>query len=565
MVSQYCLALVAIEPDWFGSISLLVGGLGIFLFGMNELSDGLKAIAGSRLRMLLRRLTDNRLMGAGMGTFLTAIIQSSSATTVILVGLVEAQLLAWQQTLPVILGANIGTTVTAQVIAFKVTKLALLMIGIGLLISMVRKRSFTHHAGRALLALGLVFFGMSLMGDGVQPIKTNPHVAEIFMRLESPLLGILAGFIVTAIVQSSSATMGIIIALTGEGLVGLPAAIALMFGANIGTCVTAWLASLSGSASVKRVAMGHTAFKVCGVLLFVWWIPTFQTVVVRASDMVGVTDAARQVANAHTLFNVAITALFLPLTGLAARGIELVLPDKSGGERKLTAPYLDDALLATPQLAIDGAIRQTRDMGLVVHRMLAGCLDLFHPHADDARDRVRELDRRVDFLENRLRRYLMGISQSDIDREQSHEVYAVFIASNELEHVGDTIMRVIARLAEKVEKRNARFPLAAWQELREYHASVCDNLSLAVQALTRQSDTLALETRAAKADLTTEADRLRVSHFARMSRGDRASIETDDLYMELLDALRQINSSSGKMARPMLTSPVPESAPESAP
>jgi len=299
----------------------LAGGLGLFLFGMDMMSSSLQRSAGGRMRSILGTLTSNRILGATVGAFVTMVIQSSSATTVMLVSFVQAQLMSFSQTLGVILGADIGTTITAQLIAFKLTDYALLMIAIGFGLKYMGRRQTIRNTGDVLLGFGMLFYGMAVMSKAMYPLRTYQPFLEMLSGLENPFIGILVGTIFTALIQSSSAFTGIIIVLAQQGFLTLDAGIPLIFGANIGTCITAALASMNSGREAKRVALAHTLFKVAGVLLMITWIPVFADFVRSISpggaiyhgDTVRLAQfIPRQVANAHTIFNVSLGLFFLP-------------------------------------------------------------------------------------------------------------------------------------------------------------------------------------------------------------------------------------------------------------
>jgi len=301
------------DPD---SISLfllitgLFGGMGMFLYGMEMMSDGMKVTAGNSMRTILEKLTSNKYLAVFVGAFVTMVIQSSSATTVMLVSFVNSGLLAFSQALGVILGSNIGSTVTAQIVAFKVTDYALLLIAAGSLMSLFSKKDTVKNLGYVILGFGLLFYGMKVMSDTMKPLRSDPAFNSILTSFENPFLGILAGAIFTALVQSSSATTGIVITLASGGSITLEAGIPLIFGANIGTCITALLAGLNASRDAKRVAVAHVTFNFIGVLLFCFWIPTFADLVSQTSQ-----NIPRQIANAHTIFNIIASIVFIPFTG----------------------------------------------------------------------------------------------------------------------------------------------------------------------------------------------------------------------------------------------------------
>jgi len=309
------------EIDWFTMTTTLLGGLAIFLYGMELMTDSLKVLAGDRMKMILERLTGNRIAGVITGAGVTAVVQSSSVTTVIVVGFVTAGLMNLSQAIGVIFGANIGTTITAQIVAFKITKYALIMVAAGFAMMMISKRENIKHWGMMLMGLGLVFFGMAVMSDAMKPLRSYQPFLDMMATMENPLVGILIAAAFTGLIQSSSATTGIVIVMATEGLVTLPAGIALAFGANIGTCVTALLAAIGKPRRAVQAAVAHLLFNVGGVAIWFFFIPLLADFVIWLSPAADAAltgqerlaaEAPRQIANAHTVFNVANTILFLP-------------------------------------------------------------------------------------------------------------------------------------------------------------------------------------------------------------------------------------------------------------
>ncbi|MFQ6674192.1 MAG: Na/Pi cotransporter family protein, partial [Fidelibacterota bacterium] len=327
--------------SWAMLVMTTLGGLALFLYGMGKMSEGMKKAAGNRMRSVLTVVTNNRVIGLIVGAFVTMVIQSSSATTVMLVSFVEAELMTFVQTLGVILGADIGTTITAQLIAFRLTDYALLMIAAGFAITLFARKDSHRNAGEAILGFGILFFGMYLMSDAMAPLQTYEPFLQVLKRFENPLVGLAVGTASTALLQSSAAFIGIVIVFAQQGLLPLEAGIPLIFGANIGTCVTAGLASIGASREAKRVALAHVLFKIGGVLLFILWIPTFADFV-RWISPVGAgsgaaklaAEAPRQIANAHTIFNVSLALIFLPFTLLFSRYVYRFFPTVEA-EKKL--------------------------------------------------------------------------------------------------------------------------------------------------------------------------------------------------------------------------------------
>ncbi|MEZ4548187.1 MAG: Na/Pi cotransporter family protein, partial [Thermodesulfobacteriota bacterium] len=323
-------------PRWGMIIIGLFGGLAIFLFGMEQMTGALKAVMGDGMSKLLAGLTRNRFMAAVTGAITTAVFQSSSVTTVIVIGFISVGLMTLQQVVGIILGANIGSTITAQIIAFNVTQYALLPVAVGFAMQFISKSEKPRLYGGIILGLGLVFFGMGIMSDATSPLRSYQPFIDAMREMSNPILGITAGLLFTALVQSSAATIGIVIVLASQGAITLEAGIAIVLGANIGTCVTALLAALGKPAAAKQTAAAHILFNVIGVLI---WLPFIGQLASMAEAVSPVSmglsgtaqmaaDTPRQIANAHTLFNVANTMIFIGLIGPFTRLVEWLIPEK---------------------------------------------------------------------------------------------------------------------------------------------------------------------------------------------------------------------------------------------
>src|SRR5215472_4583841 len=359
-------------------VGLLGAGLALFLFGLQLLTDGLKAIAGARLPVVLARMTSNRLKGVFAGAAITALLNSSTITTVLLVGFVSAGLMTLRQSVPLIMGANIGSTFTAQIIAFNPAALTPFMLALGFLGYAFARRKVLHEVGGVILGLGLLFLGIQFMGDATHPLRAYQPFIDAMQTMKNPLLGILIGAVFTAIVQSSAATLGIVIALGSEGLMPLEAAIPLILGANVGTTGTALLAAIGKSAEAARVSIVHLLFNVIGVLLFVFIIPQLadfaRLISPSAPELAGkarlAAETPRQVANTHTVFSVVSALILIWFTGPLARLAELIVPARQEKLARAGDPrYLDEASLAAPSLGLQRVRLETAHLGELVAQM----------------------------------------------------------------------------------------------------------------------------------------------------------------------------------------------------
>ena len=414
------------KSNWlFMLIIGLLGGLGLFLLGMDMMSEGMKKSAGDKMRTILGNLTSNRILALGLGTFVTMIIQSSSATSVMLVGFVNSKLMRFKRTIGIILGANIGTTITAQLIAFKLTDYSLLMIAIGFALLYFAKKQGYKYLGQSILGFGILFFGMHIMSEAMYPMRSFTPFIELLQVLENPFLGILVGMIFTALLQSSSAFIGITIVLATQGLISLEAAIPLLLGSNIGTAITAFLASIKASKEAKKVALANAFINVFGMLLLVMWIPAFADIITNispkstlaASDPQAMAETIpRQIANAHTVFNVMIAVIILPFTNIVARIIDKILPEiELAEDDAMKTLYLDENLISTPALGLNLAKQEALRIGAITQDMLSDAILPFltkQPHVLlDLEKRVKQIDK----LAQELNSYLMKISRQGVE------------------------------------------------------------------------------------------------------------------------------------------------------
>jgi phosphate:Na+ symporter len=549
------------KADWvFYLVSGLIGGLGLFLFGMGMMSDGMKKTAGSRMRTLLGTITNNRIIAVTVGAFVTMIIQSSSATTVMLVSFVQAQIMTFAQSLGVILGADIGTTITAQLIAFKLTDYSLIVIGIGFGMMILFKSKKIKSVGEAVLGFGLLFFGMWIMSSSMEPLTTYDPFINILLELENPLLGIILGIIFTAIIQSSAAFTGIIIVLGSQGLITLDAAIPLLLGANIGTSITAALASINTGREAKRVALANTLFKVFGVSVIVWWIPYYAELIRWISPsgtegLVGIEHLAdvvpRQIANAHTIFNVGLTLIVLPFTNQAAKLVCKLLPDKAEpeDEGEFKTKYLENSLVSTPTLALNLAKAETISMANKVQTMVEKILTPFFKYDEDIIDEIRDTETEVNFLNVHINKYLMKISQQSLAEERTDEIFQIMHSVTELEQIGDIIVKRLIPLAEKKMLLNTQFSQEGQDEIKDYHLRTMKQISRAIEVFkdVNLKDAKRMEKKYKKYRLM-EMD-LRRTHFDRLRSDVPETVATSEIHLELIELLKRISSNATNIAR----------------
>jgi len=522
----------------------LFGGMALLLYGIRLSGDSLQRAAGGRLRHLLTGLARNRLLAVASGAMVTSIIQSSAATTLMLIGFVSAGLMTFRQTLGVILGADIGTTFTVQLIAFRITDYSPLLVGLGFTTTFVARRRVTKDLGQALLGLGLMFLGLKLILDNAGALKSTPLAIDLLDGVaQSPAMGVLTGALFSALVTSSAATLGLVIAFAHQGVLSLDGAVAIVLGANIGTCATALTASVGATAEAKRVAVAHIAFKLLGAALVFPLIGPFTAVVASTAS-----DPARQIANAHTFFNFGISLVFLPFTPLAARAIEALVPDDQQGDSPFRTRYLDERSLDQPALALGQATREALRMADVVQGMLRDVPVVFASSHHDLLEDVERRDDQVDFLEREIKLFLARLGRDAMGSDFSRKEIGLISIIGNLENIGDIIDKNLMELGRKKLYQARRFSEAGWAEIQEFHGMVAKNLERAIAAFASSDRGLAQEVLDQRAVMRQRERDLRESHLGRLRAGLAESIETSEIHLDILTNLKRISSHVSALA-----------------
>jgi phosphate:Na+ symporter len=557
------------EMDWWNMGMKLLGGLALFLYGMEQMADALKAVAGERMKTILAKLTSNRFMGAATGAFVTAIIQSSSVTTVLVVGFITAGLMSMAQSIGIIMGANIGTTITAQIVAFKVTKYALLMVASGFGMLFFSKQEKIRQYGGMLMGLGLVFFGMSVMSDAMHPLRSYQPFLDLMTRMENPFIGILVAAGFTGLIQSSSATTGIVIVMATQGFITLEAGIALAFGANIGTCVTAMLAAIGKPREAVRAAVVHVLFNVFGVLLWLGFIPYLAEFVAWFSpahpELSGTdrlaAEAPRQIANAHTVFNLANTLIFIGFTSQFARLVEKLVPDKPVEEKIIAQPkYLDEELLETPSLALDRARLEIGHMGERVKEMLQGIMTAVIKGDRMMLRNIAKIDDEVDILHGHIVTYLGHISQKALTEEQTRVLVHLMAATNDLENIGDIIETDLVYLGNQGIDEQVSISEETREVLKKLHNVVSVTTELAIDAVMENDERAAQEVIAMKADIGRLMDSAAMHESRRLVAEEPNRLAAYTLEIDIIEKLKRIYYFSKRMAKAVMPEEVSENA-----
>jgi phosphate:Na+ symporter len=551
---------------WTMGVGML-GGLALFLYGMEQMADALKALAADRLKIILKKLTSNRYIGAVTGAIVTAVIQSSSVTTVLVVGFISAGVLSVSQAVGIIFGANIGSTLTAQLIAFKVTKLALLMVAVGFAMLFISRKDQVKQYGAMVMGLGLVFFGMSMMSDAMRPLRTYSPFIELMTRMEVPALGILVGAVFTGLIQSSAATTGVVIAMSSQGLITLTGGIAIIFGANIGTCVTALLASIGKPRNALKASLIHILFNVFGVVLWVGFIDRLAEFVMMVSPVAeGLSGAEklaaetpRQVANAHSIFNVANTLIFLPFGALFARLVEIILPDReeeidavTGLAVEFKTKFIDNDLLTVPSIALE----QARNEIIRVAALVKGLVDDVLPSFLENRPRAAELmlarEDEVKYLGKELEQYLIEISRRNLNQQQS-EISAQYQDINsDLKHIGKIVRKDYTQLLRRKTASDMKFSPEEHDKLLKYNSVILENLAKAIEAFSEDSADLARDIIRTKPMVVKQLRDYRALRFELSKEGNGEAVASRDAHLDLADFLRRVYAYSEAIAFTML-------------
>ncbi|MCL1601570.1 MAG: Na/Pi cotransporter family protein [Actinomycetia bacterium] len=528
---------------WTALIFGLLGGLAIFLIGMEMMTEALRLIVGGKARAVIEKLTSNRFMGLLTGAGITAVVQSSSVTTVLVVGFISAGLMSFVESIPVILGSNIGTTITAQVIAFNVTTWALALVAGGFLLTQLAKREKRRAQGAAIVGLGLVFFGMVVMGEAMSPLRTYEPFINAMESLDNLFLAILVGAIFTALVQSSSATTGIVIVLASQGLISLEAGVGLIMGANIGTSVTALLAAIGKPRDAQRAAVAHLVFNVMGVLI---WLPFLGLLVSWVESIGGGTS--REVANAHTIFNVVNALIFLPFVTQFAALIIRIVPDKP--QVGVIAPkYIDTGLLRTPDIALAKARMEILRMASRVQGMLVEFLPAILDGDIDTMADVEGRDDEVDELHGLVLEYLGRISQEKLSEDSSAELVDLLEATNALEAIGDLVeTNLIALGYEKIEA-SVTVSRETRSLIERYHQLVVEAFEMALVAVIQKDQGAARTVTGMKREIRSLEDEIMAHQNERLVADEPNRVATYRFELDLVTNLKRVYYFARRIAR----------------
>jgi phosphate:Na+ symporter len=545
-------SLAEFEPNSLNLIQmlgLLVGGLALFLFGLDLMTGGLKAIAGSRLQDLLGKLTANRFRGVLAGAFVTALLNSSTITTVLMVGFVSAGLMTLAQSVPMIMGANIGSTVTAQIIAFDVSALTPFMLAFGFLFHAFSRHRLLQQLGSVVLGLGLLFLGIQFMGEATHPLRTFQPFIDAMQDMENPLLGIVVGAVFTAVVQSSAATLAVVIALAGQGLMPLEAGIALILGANIGTCGTALLASIGKTTEAVQVGIVHLLFNVLGVLFWIFLIPQLAGLVRHISpsypDLQGVARLAaetpRQVANTHTLFSVASTLILIWFTGPISKLAQLIVPVREKETKRAGDPlYLDESSLTVPSLGLQRIRLELARLGQqvleIVRRGPNVAINRQPGDISSLIDQGQEIER----LGSAILHYIGRLSQAEHSSKESQRMLDFAQTVTSLEGVSDIVATNLVSVAQQRLKEGVDLARLRDENMSRFAEAVIRNLKHAVETISQRGPRETSRVVATKAEIEALAAAARQSVMDKLRLADKADVLGFRLATDMIEQFTQI-------------------------
>lgn len=532
--------------DWLG----LLGGIAIFIYGMQLAQDGLQKWAGDHLRRWLTTFTDRRWSGVVWGTLLAAVLQSSTATVMMLVGFANSGVLSLRQAMSLLLGAGIGTTLVVQVMSFKLSHAAMGIVVVGFALLSLGKRSRTRALGRAVLGFGLVFLGIQLTTEATAPLQKNGLLLQVIEALgEQPILGVLAGAGLTALVQSSAVTLGLLLSLSFSGLLAVQAALPVVLGANLGNCLMPLVASLRAGIEGKRVVAAYVILRAGGVAAGLLLLSPFSALVAWTAASV-----PHQIANAHLLFNVLLALVALPFLSRGAALVCWLVPEPAAASAGgVHVQYLDERTLETPALAFAQATREILRMAEMVQRMLAKAMTVFETNDRELVEHISQEDDYLDYLEHQIKLFLTKLSRSALTDEQAARELELIAFTSDLETIGDVVDIDLMHLAKKKIRKGLEFSKEGTEEIRGFHARVMENLGLSIAVFTSGDVELARKLLRHKAKIAQMAHDLTETHIQRLHQGLRESIDTSSIHLDVLSNLKRINSQLSNIAYPVIT------------
>lgn len=520
------------------NILMLLGGLGLFLYGMKLMGESLELAAGSRIKEMAERLTTNKYMGAFLGFGVTAVIQSSSATTVMVVGFVNAGIMNLTQAVGIIMGANVGTTVTGLITAINFMAVAPVAVFVGVGMIMLAKKSNTKHIGQIIAGFGILFLGMSTMSTSMKPLGQSTLFADIITNFRNPFIGLMAGLVFTAIIQSSSATVGVLQSLALSGVIDLRSVVFVIFGLNIGTCVTAILSSIGTNKTAKRTAVVHLLFNVMGAALFtaITILTPFAQLVVRMSPG----NVLFQIFLVHVIFNTVTTAILLPMSDILIRMAYRIIPGEDSRTQAMSLKYLDSRILNTPPVAVTQLLKEVGRMADLAKTNFLNSMEALFEKDPIKIKELEENEGVINFLNKRITAYLIRINALDLEDNDREIVGSLFHVVNDIERIGDHSEN-IGEQAQIVIAGKASLSGSASDELHEMQNLVLTILDDSFHLFLKGSSDAELSFKVDRTEETIDSrtEELKENHIRRLNNG-QCSAESSALFNDLLINLERI-------------------------
>ncbi len=530
---------------WLTIILGVLTGLGLLLYGIQMMATGLQKVAGNRLKFFVEFLTRNRFIALLVGMIITIIVHSSSATSVMVVGFVNSGIMSLQQAVGVIMGANIGTTVTGQLLSFNLTRFAPIALAIGLVLQLTGKTTKRKNLAEVLIGMGILFIGMSLLKDAMNPLKGYPKFEEYLIRWGSnPFLGISLGIIITVLMQSSAATIALLIALGSEGILPLEAAIYILYGDNIGTCTTALFSSIGSSRNARRIAFIHLLFNIIGTVIFVLLLGKPLLKIVTA---INPTDVARQIANSHSLFNIVNVIILFPMAGFLVKISEIIIPNK---DDKIETPILDPRFLGTPAIALKNTVTEIINMANMAKNSLE-CAILSYRNRDKLHiEESNRLEEQINNYQHLIMVYLQDISETDLSKTDRRLVDALFNTVSDIERIGDHADN-IAELSNNFIDQDVEFDPESKTEIRAIIDHVLHTLSTLIEALRLGDVEKAKEVILLEDQMDIMERESRQNYINRMHE-KKVTIQSGVIFLDLLSNLERVLDHCNNIAQSII-------------
>lgn len=524
----------------FGTILTMAGGLGLFLFGMELMSDSIEKVAGARLRRILEIFTTNRFMGMIVGIIFTGIIQSSSACTVMVVSFVNSGLMNLYQAAGVILGANIGTTITSQLVSFNLSKIAPLILLVGVVVMMFTKKEKVRKVAEVVVGFGILFVGLSTMSQAMANMKNEPQVVNLLMSLKNPFLATLMGFALTAIIQSSSVTVSIVLLLANQDLLPLPITLYIILGCNIGACATAMLASMTGKKDAKRAALIHLLFNIIGTVIIYIALFVAGDQIVELIKSISA-DNGRFVANAHTLIKIAQVIMLFPFTGWLVKMTYLIVPgedQKVGYRESYQLKYIGDKVVFNPATAVVEVIKELERMASLAEENLNRAMNALITLDEEDIEEVYEVEKNINFLNHTITDYLVKINQTTLPIEDLNSLGALFHVVNDIERIGDHAENV-ADAARQRKEEGVSISKEAQKELGDMLEMVNKIIRYAVEMFAKSDESHMQEIVTLEDQVDEKERELQKKHVERLTKGE-CSPEAGMIFSDIVSGLERV-------------------------